>query len=216
MVFSYHELDFALGDDLEIVEVQTIVEKDIAETETELKNTLITFWENSKINYDHKSNIYYKRMNHLQFKYQIGIQNPKQLDKKVFIRIWLGLLKDEKDIKLYRVSLYALLFILSCSSYDPKYMLEMDQFVQQLSGKETETIERHSTESSATMKHQDTTLRRYILDYLFYNGLYDFQINGRYQIKKKYRDLVWYSTQPSDPKVYKKKSSLTIMVRSVS
>ena len=104
MFLSYRELDFALGDDLEIVEVRTIVEKDIAETETDLKNTLITFWESSKINYDKKSNIYYKRMNHLGFKYQIGIKNPKQLGKKVFIRIWLGVLKDENDIKLYRLS----------------------------------------------------------------------------------------------------------------
>ena len=75
--------------------------QNIGKTEKHLENTLITFWENAKITYETNSNIYYKRMNHLRFKYQIYMKNVKQLEKKVFIRIWLGLLKDEKDIKLY-------------------------------------------------------------------------------------------------------------------
>ena len=99
MFFRYRKVDFELGADIIISTVGTIVEKNIAETETDLKNTLITFWENSQIKYHELSNINYKRLNHLRFKYQIGIKNVKQLKKKVFIRIWLGLLKDENDIK---------------------------------------------------------------------------------------------------------------------
>ena len=47
-----------------------------------------------------------------------------------------------------------------CRSYDPKLMIEMDQFVHTLSGDASETIERLSKQSAATMKDIGTTVRR--------------------------------------------------------
>ena len=41
-------------------------------------------------------------------------------------------------------------------------MIEMDQFVKKLSGSSSETIERHSVESSATMKDVNLTIIRFI------------------------------------------------------
>ena len=41
-------------------------------------------------------------------------------------------------------------------------MLEMDQFVHTLSGGSEEIVERYSTQSAATMKEQDGTLRRHV------------------------------------------------------
>ena len=46
------------------------------------------------------------------------------------------------------------------SSFKQQSMLEMDQFVHTLSGSSEEIIKRHSTQSVATMKEQDGTLKR--------------------------------------------------------
>ena len=48
------------------------------------------------------------------------------------------------------------------SSYDTKKMIEMDQFVVQLSGEEEQLVRRKSTESAATMKESGMTLKRLV------------------------------------------------------
>ena len=91
--------DFEVGDDIEIVSVKTVVDKSIAKTVDDVENILITYWEKAKINYETTSKIYYKRMNHLEFKYQLNIRNPTQIRRKVIFRIWLGILADENNVK---------------------------------------------------------------------------------------------------------------------
>jgi hypothetical protein len=66
-----------------------------------IENVLITFWENAKISYSEKSTIYYEKMNHLNFEYQIHVKNPKGVSKKVLVRLWIGSLEDENDLRLY-------------------------------------------------------------------------------------------------------------------
>ena len=46
------------------------------------------------------------------------------------------------------------------SSFNQEHMIEMDQFVHTLSGSSEEIVKRNSTQSAATMKEQDGTLRR--------------------------------------------------------
>ena len=49
------------------------------------------------------------------------------------------------------------------SSYDPKDMIEMDQFVVNLSDRlPLQTFERLSVESAATMKDVGSTIRRFV------------------------------------------------------
>merc|ERR1712142_399242 len=144
----YREHEFELEDDVQISSVSTVVDASTAETNKDLKNTLITFWESAEIKYETSSTIFYKRLNHLPFKYQLNIQNPKQVRKKMIFRIFLGILADEKDV----------------NSYDLQRMVEMDQFVHSLRGTSQETVERFSTQSAATMKEQDVTLRRLMKD----------------------------------------------------
>ena len=50
-------------------------------------------------------------------------------------------------------------------NYDRKWMIEMDRFVHNLQGNESEVIERESTQSAATMKEQGSSLIEY--DYLY-------------------------------------------------
>ena len=54
------------------------------------------------------------------------------------------------------------------SSYDPKFMIEMDQFVINLSGQlSVQTVERLSGESVATMKEVGSTISRYVSFFRF-------------------------------------------------
>ena len=43
-------------------------------------------------------------------------------------------------------------------NYDKKWTIEMDRFVHNLEGSESETIERESAHSAATMKEQGSSL----------------------------------------------------------
>jgi len=144
----YRKTDFQVSDDVEIIGVNTVIEKETAETAEDIRNTLITFWETAQIRYASRSTIFYKRVNHLEFKYELNIKNPKEVVKKVMFRIWLGILADESNV----------------NSFYPEYMLEMDQFVHTLSGSSQEVVERYSTETVATMKEQDGTLWRLMKD----------------------------------------------------
>jgi len=138
----YKESDFLLYDGVEVERVSTVLSKNLAMTEDDVRNLLITHWEHKTIQHDELSSISYNRLNHLDFKYEIEVKNRNKVKDKVFVRLWLGVLSDKDDL----------------SSYQPKYMIEMDQFAHKLSGEETETIERQSKESAATMKEIGTTL----------------------------------------------------------
>lgn len=111
LFFSYREGDFDLSDDIEIENVSTMIANDVGKSTKAIENVLITFWENAKISYSEKSTIYYERMNHLNFEYQIHVKNPKGVSKKVLVRLWLGSLEDENDIRLYYYFVYK---VVSC------------------------------------------------------------------------------------------------------
>ena len=44
-------------------------------------------------------------------------------------------------------------------NYDKKWMIEMDRFTHNLEGSESETIERASTDSAATMKNAGAAIK---------------------------------------------------------
>ena len=50
-------------------------------------------------------------------------------------------------------------------NYDRKWMIEMDRFVHNLQGSDSEVIERESVQSAATMKEEGSSLIEY--NYLF-------------------------------------------------
>ena len=91
--------DFKLSDGVEVVGVNTLIGKEIAATDKDVKNLLITHWEHKEIRHDQETTISYNRLNHLDFKYQIRIKNENQVQRKVFIRLWLGILMDKNGLK---------------------------------------------------------------------------------------------------------------------
>ena len=111
-MFSYTENDFNINEDVDIVSVNTVVDKIVAKSNKDIRNILITCWEDAKIQYSTTSNIFYKRLNHLKFKYELKIKNPRGVAKKVMFRIWLGLLADENDVKLYLCKVFKIEIIL--------------------------------------------------------------------------------------------------------
>ena len=46
-------------------------------------------------------------------------------------------------------------------NYDRKWMIEMDRFVHNLQGSDSEVIERESVQSAATMKEEGSSLTEY-------------------------------------------------------
>ena len=74
-----------------------ILGKDIG-VEKDLQNTLITFNEQDTVN-GGNSIVTYSRLNHIPFSYQISIENPRKTQKKVIVRIWLGLSSGSEDIR---------------------------------------------------------------------------------------------------------------------
>ena len=121
--------------------VVTVIDKEIAATEKDVENVLINHWEHTEIRHDQGTTISYNRLNHLDFKYLIGIRNENKVKKKVFIRLWLGLILD---------AIYS------------SNMIEMDQFAHTLSGSAFENIYILSVESALTMKDIGTTISRLV------------------------------------------------------
>ena len=99
ILFSYTKKDFEIDDGIEIVSVQTVIDKSVANSRKDLRNTLITFWERATIKYHTKSNIFYKRINHLKYKYELTVKNTNKVKRKMMFRIFIGILDDEKNIK---------------------------------------------------------------------------------------------------------------------
>ena len=99
MILRYTTDDFELVDGLEVSSVNTLMQRNPLNNQ-DVKNHLITHWEEAKITHDGQSDINYRRINHLDFKYQISIKNPNNVRKKVIVRLWLGSSSDEGDIRL--------------------------------------------------------------------------------------------------------------------
>ena len=96
-------VDFQLSNGVEVVGVHTVLDKNILSTNEDIKDVLITHWETVEINHDHLTPIRYRRIGHKNFKYQIHIRNSRRVEKNVFIRLWLGILKTKNDIRLSRI-----------------------------------------------------------------------------------------------------------------
>ena len=81
--------------------METVMSKNLAMTEEDVRNLLITHWEQKKIQHDQVSSIVYNRLNHLDFKYEILVRNKHKVKRKVFVRIWLGVLRDKADMRCF-------------------------------------------------------------------------------------------------------------------
>ena len=78
--------------------MRTLIQgKELGSSE-ELENILITHNEEAKIVQDDFTTISYGRMNHIPFSYEISIDNPKKIKKKVIVRLWLGLSSNDSDV----------------------------------------------------------------------------------------------------------------------
>ena len=115
-IYRYRESDFELSNGLEIISVKTVIADESFSTKLDTPNYLYTFWEKAKIKYATTSNILYKRLNHVDFRYELHVRNPGKVAKKVMFRIWLGLLSDEKDVKLVLDELFEILTIICVSA----------------------------------------------------------------------------------------------------
>ena len=70
--------------------------KDVGMTK-DLVNKLITFYEEETVDFGQNGKVTYPRLNHIDFSYQISIENPRKTQKKVIVRLWLGLSTDSED-----------------------------------------------------------------------------------------------------------------------
>ena len=95
----YTIADFTLSHGLKIANVHTSIGKGKLSKNKEVENHLITHWEIKTIHHDTETPIRYKRLTHVNFKYHLEIENPTNVKRKVFIRLWLGYLKDENDLR---------------------------------------------------------------------------------------------------------------------
>ena len=64
----------------------------------DVENTLITFNEQNTVDAG-ATKITYSRLNHIPFTYEISIENHKKTQKKVIVRLWLGLSTESEDIR---------------------------------------------------------------------------------------------------------------------
>ena len=79
--------------------MRTLIRARDAGTRKHLENILITHNEKADIVQDEATKINYDRLNHIPFTYQISIENPRKVRKKVIVRLWLGLSSDDKDMR---------------------------------------------------------------------------------------------------------------------
>ena len=132
--YSYY--DFNLGDGVRVIGVRTHFRDTDGRHQ---QNKLITYNERASIQYSEHSDIIYNRVNHVDFRFQVMVRNPRNIRKKVIIRLWLGLPEDKK------------------------WMIEMDRFVVRLNGNTKQIITRQSQSNAATMKHQLETWTESVL-----------------------------------------------------
>ena len=94
---NYTREDFPLSDGITIEKINTVTDSHEAHTRFDLKNILITHSETANIIHSQTSQIRYRRMNHLPFKYVIHTRNPNRSRKKVIVRILLGVLFKDSN-----------------------------------------------------------------------------------------------------------------------
>ena len=100
ITLRYGLADFQLSNGIEVVGVHTVLSKNILSTNRDIKDVLITHWDTVTINHNPETPIKYRRIGHKDFKYQIQIRNSRRIKRKVFIRLWLGILERQNDIRL--------------------------------------------------------------------------------------------------------------------
>ena len=88
-----------MASSLSVQKVFTTIDRDQLHTKNDVINHLMTFQEKAKVTLDNVTSINYNRLNHMDFKYTLVLGNPKHVKKKVFVRLWLGLLRNFKDIR---------------------------------------------------------------------------------------------------------------------
>lgn len=91
---AYSQSDFSLTDGVSVFSVQTAIDGHDFNHPADIQNFLITHLEKVNIMHGGASQITYERINHIPFKYIIGINNPEASKKKVIVRLWLGLIDD--------------------------------------------------------------------------------------------------------------------------
>ena len=79
--------------------MKTLIESREVGTRNSLENILITRNEKADIVQDEVTKISYDRLNHVPFSYEISINNPRKVKKKVIVRLWLGLSSDDKEMR---------------------------------------------------------------------------------------------------------------------
>ena len=91
---TYKEEDFQLTQGVRVVNAKTVLENPVVGS---LDNILLTYMENAELNYGHNTQISYPRVNHHRFKYEIELENPERTNKKVIVRLFLGIEQDHID-----------------------------------------------------------------------------------------------------------------------
>ena len=91
---TYKEEDFQLTQGVRVVNAKTVLENPVLGS---LDNILVTYMEDKELNYGHNTQINYRRVNHHPFKYEIILENPERTNKKVIVRLFLGIEQDHID-----------------------------------------------------------------------------------------------------------------------
>ena len=103
--------DFKLSDDVREVTTQLNLELfstfSVSSVTTLLSDTdsagteniLFTYRRSHEVNLDSETKVNYERIDNWPYKYLIKIKNPQGSEKKVMIRLWLGLATDKQDVR---------------------------------------------------------------------------------------------------------------------
>ena len=87
-----------------IQSVRTVIQRGRVGTNRNLENILITQEERATLTHDEYTRISYKRINHVPYIYKILIDNPQRIEKKVIVRLWLGLSTNLTDPRSSQLS----------------------------------------------------------------------------------------------------------------
>ena len=91
---KYNISDFQLTQGVRVVNAKTVLENPVLGS---LDNILVTYMEDAELDYGHNTQIHYPRVNHHPFKYEIILENPERTNKKVIVRLFLGIEQDHID-----------------------------------------------------------------------------------------------------------------------
>ena len=86
-----------------VTKLRTVIPGDSIGTNQDLENTLLTLNNLATIyadtSYQDDTPITFKRLEHIDYNYEIMIDNPRGTRKRVIVRLWLGLSSDVTDIR---------------------------------------------------------------------------------------------------------------------